>query len=84
MQLVELQNRIIRLVLDTNDEMLLKTLDSILEQKRISSSYVLSDVELRLIEERLSQYKTGNFLSNDDVEKDIDQWLDTKTLDVSS
>lgn len=82
MQLVELQNRIIRLVLDTNDEMLLKTLDSILEQKRISSSYVLSDVELRLIEERLSQYKMGNSLSNDDVEKDIDQWLDTKLLDI--
>lgn len=84
MQLVELQNRIIRIVLDTNDEMLLKTLDSILEQKRINSSYVLSGVELRLIEERLSQYAAGDSLSNDDVEKDIDQWLNTKTLEVSS
>ena len=78
MQLVELQNRIIRLVLDTNDEKFLETLDSILEQKRIGSSYVLSDVELRLIEERLSQYAAGDSLSNDDVEKDIDQWLSSK------
>jgi len=78
MQIVELQNRIIRLVLDTTDEKLLNALGEILNQKNKSTDYKLSDVEIRRIEEGLADYANGNTISNEDVEKDIDQWLNSK------
>jgi hypothetical protein len=78
MQIVELQNRIIRLVLDTTDEKLLNALGEILNQKNKSADYELSDVEIRRIEEGVVDYANGNTISNEAVEKDIDQWLRSK------
>jgi len=67
MNRTELQNIIIRQVLNTNDNQLLDYLIGILSKRTSSALYKLSDFEKTVIRESLSEYMTGKVISNEDV-----------------
>ncbi len=73
---VELQNNIIRQVLNTNDSQLLDYLNSILTKGAAKALYKLSDFEKTIIHESLSEYKAGKVISNEDVFSKNDKWLE--------
>ena len=67
MNRTELQNSIIRQVLNINDNQLLDYLNSILIKGADSALYKLSDFEKTIINESLSEYNEGKIISNEDV-----------------
>ena len=73
----ELQNTIIKKILNTNDKQLLQYFDDLLSIKnKNSEAYKLTDFEKQIIKESLSDYKKGNIVSNEDVFKKTDKWLE--------
>lgn len=76
MNTIELQNTIIRKILNTKDNQLLDYFNSILTiGKEDSDVYKLSDFEKQVINESLIDYKNGNIISNDDVFTKTEKWL---------
>jgi len=73
---IELQNSIIRQVLNTNDNQLLDYLNSILSKGADATLYKLSDFEKTIINESLSEYRAGKVISNEDVFSRNEKWLE--------
>jgi hypothetical protein len=73
---IELQNSIIRQVLNTNDNQLLDYLNSILSKGADATLYKLSDFEKTIINESLSEYRAGKVISNEDVFSKNEKWLE--------
>jgi len=63
----ELQNKIIRKILNTNDNQLLDYLNSILSKGTNQSLYKLTDFEKAIIQESQTDYQKGIIFSNEDV-----------------
>jgi len=76
MNRTELQNNIIRQVLNTNDNQLLDYLNGILSKGASSTLYKLSDFEKTIITESLSEYMIGKVISNEDVFLRNEKWLE--------
>ena len=76
MSRTELQNKIIRQVLNTNDYQLLDYLNSILNKGAATTLYKLSDFEKSIINESLSEYMVGKVVSNEDVFSRNEKWLE--------
>jgi hypothetical protein len=73
---IELQNKIIRQVLNTDDNQLLDYLNSILSKGAEATLYKLSDFEKTVINESLSDYSVGKVIPNDDVFSKNGKWLE--------
>jgi hypothetical protein len=73
---IELQNNIIRQVLNTNDSHLLDYLNGILSKGADTTLYKLSDFEKTIINESLSEYRVGKVISNEDVFSRNEKWLE--------
>lgn len=71
----ELQNNIIRQVLNTDDSQLLDYLHGILSKGADSTLYKLTDFEKTIISESLSDYKAGKVISNEEVFSRNEKWL---------
>ena len=67
MNTIELQNNIIRKILNTKDNQLLRYLNSLLTKGVNSNIYQLSDFEREIIKESLTDYKNESVISNDNV-----------------
>ena len=78
MTTVELQNNIIRNILQTDDNQLLDYLNSVLSiaVKGESSLYKLDDFEKNIIEESLKEYKLGKTIPNEEVFTKTKEWLE--------
>lgn len=76
MKTLELQNTIIRKVLDTKDPALLELINSILSNEESTNVYKLSETERKLIMESDSDYKAGRTISHDEVTKRLEKWLE--------
>ena len=76
MNRTELQNNIIKQVLNINDDQLLEYLNGILSKGADSILYKLSDFEKAIINESLSEYKSGKVISNDDMFSRNEKWLE--------
>ena len=74
----ELQNSIIRQVLNTSDNQLLDYLNSILNKGAESSLYRLSDFEKSIVKESISEYSFNKVISNDDLFSRNEKWLEVK------
>ena len=72
----ELQNSIIRKILDTKDEQLLDYLNSLLTKEKNSDTYQLNEFEKGIIQESLAQYQNGQVLSNKKVASKTEKWLE--------
>ena len=76
MNTIELQNSIIREILNISDEQLLVYLNDILKKKADLNIYKLSEFETEFVEESLEDYQNGNTVDNDDVFNETEKWLD--------
>ncbi len=76
MNRIELQNNIIRQVLNTNDNQLLDYLNSILSKGNESNLYKLSDLEKSVVKESLSDYSLNKVILNDDLFSRNEKWLE--------
>jgi len=75
MNTVEIQNSLIRKILNTQDIEILNYFHTILSSET-KSTYKLNDFETQLINESLSDYENGNIISNDDVFLKTQKWLE--------
>ncbi len=75
MTTLELQNSIIRKVLDIKDPVLLDFVIDILDGNENSSVYQFTETERKLIEESISAYSTGNIADHDEVTNRLERWL---------
>ncbi len=76
MNTIELQNSIIKKILDVKDAQLLKYLQSILDSDTNENIYQLSEEESLFLKESMADYENGHYVSNDDVVSKIEKWLD--------
>ena len=77
MNTIELQNTIIRKILNIKNNQLLDYFNSILTiGEKNSDVYKLSDFEKQVINESLTDYQNGNIISNDDVFTKTEKWLE--------
>lgn len=74
MSTFELQNQLIRRILEISDQELLEYLFN-LASKEKAQAYQLTDFEKEFILESLEEYSSGKIISNEDVFKKTDQWL---------
>jgi hypothetical protein len=78
MSTVELRHTIIEKLSLINDASFLKAIKTIVESKVNEGVYQLSDFQKKRIESGRNQVRKGQSISNDTLQKEIDQWLNTK------
>lgn len=76
MNRTELQNNIIRQVLNTDDNQLLDYLNVLLSKGADTALYKLTDFEKTVVNESLSEYMAGKTISNDEVFSKNEKWLE--------
>jgi hypothetical protein len=75
MTTLELQNTIIRKVLEVKDPVLLDFVMDILDRNESTAEYQFTNSERKLIEESLSDYSASSSKSHDEVINRMDSWL---------
>jgi len=78
MSTIELRHHIIEKLSLIDDDSFLKAIKTIIESKVNERVYKLSDFQKKRIESGRKQRKKGQTISNDVLQKEIDQWLNTK------
>jgi hypothetical protein len=77
MSVTELQQKLIDKISTTNDVDLLEDIYSFIGiDEEVGKFYSLSDKQISSIEQSQQQIKDGNYFTNDDVNKEIDEWLE--------
>ncbi len=75
MNTIEIQNSLIKKIQNTQDVEILNYFLSILSSDN-QPLYKLNDFETKFINESLVDYDKGNIISNEDVFKNSEKWLD--------
>jgi hypothetical protein len=76
MTVTELKQRLIGKIKQTeNNELLEEMYRLILIDETDNGTYVLSDEQLKAVQEGQLQYLNGQFLTEDQADKDIEEWL---------
>jgi predicted transcriptional regulator len=78
MSTVELRNSIIEQLSQIEDVSFLNALRTIIASKVSDNVYELSDFQKERIKLGRQQIKDGQTISNEDLQKEIDQWLNSK------
>jgi 3-hydroxyacyl-CoA dehydrogenase len=78
MSTIELRHHIIEKLSLIDDDSFLKAIKTIIESKVNEQVYKLSDFQKKRIESGREQRKNGQTIYNDVLQKEIDQWLNTK------
>ena len=78
MSTVELRHYIIEKLSHIEDASFLKALKTIVESKVNEGVYKLSDFQKKRVISAREQLKKGQTISDNDLNKEIDQWLGTK------
>ena len=78
MSTIELRHSIIEKLSLIDDTTFLKAIKTIVESKVSERVYKLSDFQKKRIESGREQLRKGQTISNDVLQKEIDQWLNTK------
>jgi hypothetical protein len=78
MSTIELRHIIIEKLSLIDDTTFLKAIKTIVESKVSERVYKLSDFQKKRIESGREQLRKGQTISNDVLQKEIDQWLNTK------
>jgi predicted transcriptional regulator len=72
----EIKNQLYEGIENIDDNEFLMTIKELIDQKYSTSSIPkLSDWQIQMIKESEKQIENGEFLTNDEVEKLIDKWL---------
>jgi len=76
MTAIELKEKLITSIKSIKDPLLLEEISRLIESGGEKESvYELSDQQMKDIEEAQQDYKKGQFLSNEDADKETDKWL---------
>jgi predicted transcriptional regulator len=78
MSTAELKNLLIHRIAAINDKTLLDAIKALIDTKSEQPIYQTTPEQRRSIEEGQAQIERGEYLTNDQVEKEIDQWLKEK------
>ena len=78
MSTIELRHTIIEKLSQIEDDSFLKAIKTIVESKVNEGVYKLSDFQKKRVESGREQLKKGMSISDDKLQKEIDQWLNTK------
>lgn len=76
MTVVELKNQIVHRIQETTSSDILEEVYRLLAIESDSTiTYTLSEVQLQSITEAKNQIKQGRFVTNEQADKEIDEWL---------
>lgn len=78
MSTIELRHIINEHLSHIDDVSFLNAIKTIIESKASDSVYKLSDYQKDRINSAREQLEKGQTISNDDLQKEIDQWLSSK------
>jgi predicted transcriptional regulator len=78
MTTVDLKNILIHQIAGINDKSFLSAIKTIIEAKSESTIYNTTPEQRKMIREGRDQIARGEYLTNDDVEMEIDKWLNEK------
>ena len=78
MNTLEIRTSIFRNLSLIEDIPFLEAIKTIIDSKVKEDIYQLSDAQRNRIMESKAQIKKGQFIDNDDLEKEIDLWLNSK------
>lgn len=73
MSINSLKKAVIGKIADTRDEEILRTIYRMLDS--IQDVHQLSSEERMMIEEARAEYKRGEIVSDEDLQKELDKWL---------
>lgn len=75
MSTIELKKNIISKITETEDLNLLEDVLKVLGMQTESQVFILNKEQRAAIEAGRADIRNGKFLTNEDVEKDLDEWL---------
>ncbi len=76
MKTIELKKKLIRKIYSLEDKSLLKEVSRIIGiENEENEIYHLSDEQLKAVEEAQEQYLRGEYITNEEIEKEIEEWL---------
>ena len=75
MNISAIKEKLIKEIRQTNDLQLLQAVLRILSLKTEEEVYQLNEAQLSAIEEARAQFKRGEFLTNEEADKEIEEWL---------
>lgn len=76
MSTMELRKHIIEMIQETDNESILHEINRLLEiEHEAENIYKLNENQTTAINEARLQYKNGQFLENDQANKEIEEWL---------
>jgi hypothetical protein len=77
MKILELKEKLIKQINNIEDESLLVEISELLDfEKDESDIYYFTDEQKRAIEEAQEGYKRGEFLSNEEADKQVEEWFE--------
>jgi len=78
MSTIELRHIITEQLSHIDDVSFLNAIKTIIESKVSEVTYKLSDFQKKRIDLARQQLKNGQTISNEDLQKEVDQWLSSK------
>lgn len=78
MTTLELKKVLMHRIAEINDKSFLSAINTIIETKSNSTIYKTTPEQRKRIMEGKAQIEKGEFFTNEQVEKEIDQWLNEK------
>lgn len=78
MSTAELKNLLIHRIAAINDKTLLDAIKALIDTKSEQTIYQTTPEQRKSIEEGQEQIARGEYFTNDQVEKEVDQWLKEK------
>jgi hypothetical protein len=76
MTTIELKKKLIKQINNIEDELILQEMSRLIDfENEESDVYCFTEEESRAIEEAREQYAKGEFLSNEEANKEVDEWL---------
>lgn len=76
MTVATLQKRVKENISLINDKSVLETINRIIDEN--SQVYILSDEQVNLVKEAQEEFKSGDYLNQVDVDKQVEQWAKRK------
>lgn len=76
MTVATLQKRVKENISLINDKSVLETINRIIDEN--SQVYILSDEQVNLVKEAQEEFKSGDYLNQKDVDKQVEQWAKRK------
>jgi predicted transcriptional regulator len=75
MTVIELKEKLIAKIKETNDEQLLEHISDIIEYEHNGEIHVMSEGEIEAVREGLEQIKNGQCISNEEANRQVEEWL---------